>query len=70
MRIVVVDRWHTSQYLMSIDWITMEKGYDIVRPESLNAPRLKSLHMMYVKASDMYFTKSIKYYEKDVKQDF
>lgn len=33
MRRDVTDGWYISQYLISNDWVTLEKGYDCVRPE-------------------------------------
>lgn len=40
MRRVVADGWHTSQYLININLVTMDKGYDAVKTET---PRAKNM---------------------------
>lgn len=42
MRRVVADGWHTSRYLINIDWVAVEKEYDVI-PKTPNGPRLKSI---------------------------
>lgn len=43
MRRVVDDSWHTSQYLITINWVTVEKGYDTVRPKTSHDPQAKNI---------------------------
>lgn len=42
----------TSQYLIIIDWVAVERGYDVVRPETPNDYRLITSPMVYAKASN------------------
>lgn len=48
MRIVVAG---THQYPISFNWVTMERASDVVKPETLNDPWLKTSLMMCAKAS-------------------
>lgn len=42
MRRVVAYGWHTDRYLINIDLVAVEQGYNVVIPKTVNGPRLKN----------------------------